>query len=322
MSNKDSQYLGIIDLGSNSVRLKIDQINLDGSHKTEQYEKRYVRLSSNMGADKVLQPEPIKRTLNALKEFRQICDQYKHLKILAVATAATRQAQNQEEFLQRVQAETGFVIHVISGEQEAYLDYIGVSRTLAIKDGIILDTGGASMEIILVKDGQAEEVVSIPLGSVLISQRYNLLDKVSATSLFNAVNKVDQVLSKELWLNRVRHGEMIALGGCNRALAKIYRWQQAGNSNRVAPVHGLIMEPEDAFAIMQRLLRSSKSERAKICGVNKERADVIVGGLLPLMAIVRQQQIQQIQFSDSGLREGLLFRYLDHETSLDGLITL
>ncbi len=72
--------------------------------------------------------------------------------------------------------------------------------------------------------------------------------------------------------------------------------------------------------LCSKLLRSSRSERAGIRGVNKERADVIVGGLLPLMSIVRQQQIQQIQFSDSGLREGLLFRYLEHETSLENLI--
>ena len=309
--SKDSQYLAIIDLGSNSVRLKIDQINLDGSYQTKQYEKRYVRLSSDMGPEKILKPEPIKRTLKALTEFRQICDQYKHLKILAVATAAVRQAQNQSDFLQQVQEKTGFVIHVISGEQEAYLDYIGVSHTLALKNGAIL-----------VNDGQAEEVVSIPLGSVLLSQRYDLGDQISATNLFNAIVKVDQVLSKELWLNRVRHGELVALGGCNRALAKIFRWQQAVNSSRVAPVHGLTMSPDEAFTIMQQLLRSSRSERAKIRGVNKERADVIVGGLLPLMSIVRQQQIQQIQFSDSGLREGLLFRYLEHETSLENLITL
>lgn len=320
--SKSSQYLAVIDLGSNSVRLKIDQIELDGSYQTKVYEKRYVRLSSNMGPEKILQPEPIERTIKALSEFREICDQYKKLKILAVATAATRQAQNQAAFLKQVKERTGFVIHVISGEQEAYLDYIGVSRTLAINDGAILDTGGASMEIILVKDGQAEEVVSIPLGSVLLSQRYNLGDRIEAPDLFNAIVKVDQVLSKEVWLNRVRHGEIVALGGCNRALAKVFRWQQAANSNRVAPVHGLMMNQDDALAIMRQLLRSSKSERASIRGVNKERADVIVGGLLPLMSIIRQQQIQQIQFSDSGLREGLLFRYLEHETSLENLTTL
>lgn len=320
--SKDSQYLAIIDLGSNSVRLKIDQINPDGSYQTKQYEKRYVRLSSDMGPEKILQPEPIKRTLKALSEFRQICDQYKNLKILAVATAATRQAQNQTEFLKQVQEQTGFVIHVISGEQEAYLDYIGVSRTLAIDDGVILDTGGASMEIILVKDGQAEEVVSIPLGSVLLSQQYNLGDLVSAPDLFNAVVRVDRALSKKNWLNRVRHGKVIALGGCNRALAKIYRWRQAASSDRVAPVHGLTMNADEAFEIMHQLLRCTKSERAKIRGVNKGRADVIIGGLLPLMSIVRQHQIKVIQFSNSGLREGLLFRYLEHETSLEKLFTL
>lgn len=320
MSNL-SRYLGIIDLGSNSVRLKISRIEMDGSYSTVQYEKRYVRLSSNMGQEKTLKVEPIERTIAALTEFREICDQYEHLKIIAVATAAVRQAQNQKDFLKRVKKETGFLIHVISGEQEAYLDYVGVSRTLALKDGLILDTGGASMELILVCDGQAEEVLSIPLGSVLLSQRYHLEDKISASDLFQAIVKVDEVLSKEVWLNRIRKGQLVALGGCNRALAKIYRWQQSINSEQAAPIHGLAIEPKDAFTIMDTLLGSSRSERGKIRGVSKERADVIVGGLLPLLAIVRQQQLQEIKFSNSGLREGLLFRYLEHEASLDNLMT-
>lgn len=322
MMTKGMRYLAIIDLGSNSVRLKIDAISSDGSHETKQYEKRYVRLSSNMGEEKILQPEPINRTIKALEDFRKICDQYRPLKILAVATAATRQARNQKTFLQKVKEKTGFVIHVISGEQEAYLDYVGVSRTLALENGAILDTGGASMELILVEDGQAEEVVSIPVGSVTLSQRYNLGDKIAAADLFDAIGKVDQVLSKQLWLNRLRRGKIVALGGCNRALAKIYRWQQATDSSNVEPVHGLTMTPEEATQIMHQLLQSSRSERGKIRGVNKERADVIVGGLLPLMKIVRQQQIKQIQFSNSGLREGLLFRYLEHESSLEKLFTL
>ena len=157
MSNE--QYLAILDLGSNSVRLKITKIQDNGSFETVQYEKRYVRLASNMGPEKMLKSTPVKRTIDALKEFRAICDRYrnKNLTIIAVATAAVRQAQNQLQFLEKVQRETGFEIHVISGEREAYLDYVGVNQTLPIDKGIIVDTGGASMELISVNNGEAEE---------------------------------------------------------------------------------------------------------------------------------------------------------------------
>ena len=166
--------LAVIDLGSNSVRLKISELLPDNEAVTKQYVKRYVRLSSQMGPEKTLKKEPVERTLDALREFRTICDQYSRLKVIAVATAAVRQAQNQAEFLQRAKKETGFDIQVISGAQEAYLDYVGVTHSLEIDRGLIIDTGGASMELVGVESGAAEETISIPLGSVILSQRYHL----------------------------------------------------------------------------------------------------------------------------------------------------
>ena len=320
--SKAPAYLAIIDLGSNSVRLKINQIAENGTYKTESYEKQYVRLSSQMGPEKTLKEEPVQRTLAALAHFRSVIDQYPNITMLAVATAAVRQANNQKWFLKQVKAETGLNIHVISGEREAYLDYVGVNRTLDIKRGLILDTGGASMEMILVDNGAAEETISLPIGSVLISQHYHLTDQIDPANLFDAVTRVDQVLAKHQWLNRIRHGEIIALGGSNRALAKVYRWQRAQTPDQVLPVHGLRMQSGEALDIMHQLLESSREERAQMRGITKDRADVIVGGLLPLMAIIRQQDIRNIRFSNSGLREGLLMKYLDHQLNLDHLRAL
>ena len=319
MSNE--QYLAILDLGSNSVRLKITKIQDNGSFETVQYEKRYVRLASNMGPEKMLKSAPVKRTIDALKEFRTICDRYrnKKLTIIAVATAAVRQAQNQLQFLEKVKQETGFEIHVISGEREAYLDYVGVNQTLPIDKGIIVDTGGASMELISVNNGEAEEAISIPIGSVIISQAYHLEDQINPADLFDAMIKIDEVLSQQLWLNRMRETKIVALGGCNRALAKVYRWQQALNPDEVRPVHGLTMRSEEAFLIMRQLLETDRQTRAGIRGITKVRADVIVGGLLPLISLVRQLSINEICFSNSGLREGLLFKYLEQQINFDQL---
>lgn len=316
MMSKDPHYLAIIDLGSNSVRLKIDQIDETGATHPTRYEKEYVRLSSQMGPEKVLKEEPIQRTLSALQGFRQIIDQYQNIETLAVATAAVRQANNQQQFLEQVKNTTGLNIHVISGEREAYLDYVGVSRTLDIDKGLILDTGGASMELILVDNGAAEETISIPMGSVLISQHYHLTDAIDPADLFDAVTRVDLTLAKQQWLNRIRHGEIIALGGSNRALAKVYRWQRAQSPDQVLPVHGLTMQSGEALDIMHQLLESNRQQRAQVRGINKDRADVIIGGLLPLMAIIRQQGISRIRFSNNGLREGLLMKYLDHQLNL------
>lgn len=307
--------LAIIDLGSNSVRLRITEIDDQGNYHLVRYEKEYVRLSENMGAEKTLKPEPIARTLKALHHFRDICLKLKNVKVIGVATAAVRQAVNQAAFLKRVADETGFYLKVISGEREAYLDYVGVVRTLPLQNGLIIDTGGASMELIYVDDGQAEEIVSLPIGAVLLSQRYQLEDRVAAADLFDAIAKVDEVLSPQRWLQRARHQKVVALGGSNRALAKIYRWQLEDQGKGRQPVHGLEMMVEDADRIMHSLLAMDKKQRASVHGIAVERADVIIGGLLPLMAILRQLDVKKLTFSNSGLREGLMFKYLDHEVT-------
>lgn len=311
--------LAVIDLGSNSVRLRITQLANSGQYKVLAYEKEYVRLSANMGSEKLLKPEPIARTIKALKRFKKICQKFSDVQLISVATAAVRQATNQDEFLAQVVRETGLQINVISGEREAYLDYVGVSRTLPIRNGLILDTGGASMELILVDDGYAEEAVSLPVGSVLLSQRYQLGDQITAANLYDAVVQVDELLASQRWLNRARHSRIVALGGSNRALAKAYRWQHFADSATVPSVHGLTMTRTDAYTMMHQLISLTREERAAMHGIASARADVIVGGLLPLMTLLRQLNLKQLMFSNNGLREGLMFKYMDHKLSTESI---
>lgn len=313
-----SSYLAIIDLGSNSCRLRITKIFKNGQTELVRYEKEYVRLSENMGDEKILKAGPIQRTLATLIRFKNICADL-GVGLIAVATAAVRQAVNQQEFLQRVEDEVGIKFSILSGRREAYLDYVGVSRTLPIENGLIIDTGGASMELILVDQGQAEELVSLPIGSVNLSQTYDLGDQINPANLYDAVIKVDEMLASQRWLNRARHTQVIALGGSNRALAKMYRWKLANDPTTVRPVHGLTMQTTEAFQMMNELLATDRAGRANIRGVNSSRADVIVGGLLPLMALLRQLNMHEVRFSNNGLREGLLFEYLDHEIEKSAL---
>lgn len=174
------------------------------------------------------------------------------------------------------------------------------------------------MELVAVEDGAAEETVSIPFGSVTLSQRYHLGDRVNAADLFDAMVEVDEVLSHQRWLNRFRRTKIIALGGSNRALAKIYRWRNAVDG-KAAPVQGLTLRSETAFAIMHQLLEADQATRANIRGVMKARADVVIGGLLPLLALMRQLAIDEVSFSNSGLREGVLVKYLEHAMDLSNL---
>ncbi|NME30846.1 Ppx/GppA family phosphatase [Lactobacillus amylovorus subsp. animalium] len=302
--------LVVIDLGSNSVRMQISQIDDYGGYTVMGYFREYVRLSENMCKEMTLKEEPMNRTIQALKDFKTRYTQYDNVVVKAVATAAVRGAKNQAEFLKRVKDEVGLDLQVISGSTEAYLDYIGVVNTLPVRNGIIMDCGGASTELIWVQNGACKERVSIPVGSVVLSQNYNLADTISASDLYSAMNAAGQKISTVRWLGQVHNLPLIALGGSNRTIAKIHRREVTDEVDELPDIHGMHLPPHYIFNLVGKLIAMNKDERMKIPGLAKNRADVIVGGLIPISLVLRNLQISEVIFSNCGLRDGILFEYL------------
>lgn len=305
-----STNLVVIDLGSNSVRMQISQIDDYGGYTVMGYFREYVRLSENMGKEMTLKEEPMNRTIQALKDFKTRYTQYDNVVVKAVATAAVRGAKNQAEFLKRVKDEVGLDLQVISGSTEAYLDYVGVVNTLPVRNGIIMDCGGASTELIWVQNGACKERVSIPVGSVVLSQNYNLADTISASDLYSAMNAAGQKISTVRWLGQVHNLPLIALGGSNRTIAKIHRREVTDEVDELPDIHGMHLPPHYIFNLVGKLIAMNKDERMKIPGLAKNRADVIVGGLIPISLVLRNLQISEVIFSNCGLRDGILFEYL------------
>ena len=302
--------LVVIDLGSNSVRMQISQIDDYGGYTVMGYFREYVRLSENMGKEMTLKEEPMNRTIQALKDFKTRYTQYDNVVVKAVATAAVRGAKNQAEFLKRVKDEVGLDLQVISGSTEAYLDYIGVVNTLPVRNGIIMDCGGASTELIWVQNGACKERVSIPVGSVVLSQNYNLADTISASDLYSAMNAAGQKISTVRWLGQVHNLPLIALGGSNRTIAKIHRREVTDEVDELPDIHGMHLPPHYIFNLVGKLIAMNKDERMKIPGLAKNRADVTVGGLIPISLVLRNLQVSEVIFSNCGLRDGILFEYL------------
>ena len=302
------ENLAVIDLGSNSVRMTISRISDDGTYETVAQEKEYVRLSENMGVEKILQPEAIERTISALKNFKTIYSKLDHLNIVAVATAAVRQATNQKQFLKRVKNDIGINLNVISGTREAYYDYVGVSETLLATNAVIIDTGGASAEIVLVQNGKVSNLISIPIGSVTLSSNFDLADDIAATEVFKAMIFVNKIFQSVWWLRNGLNLPIIGLGGSNRTLAKINR--RFNNLLDTNDIHGYQLRDDAINETFERIIGMNLDERKKVPGINKERADIIVGGLIPVILLMNYLDSDRIMFSTSGLREGILFERL------------
>ncbi|BDR55846.1 Ppx/GppA family phosphatase [Xylocopilactobacillus apis] len=306
-----TQTLAILDLGSNSIRTTITEYDNEGNFQVFERLQEMVRISKGMGKEKTIKPEALDRAMKALASFKEVYDKYKNLKIIAVATAAVRQAANQKEFLEQFKKVMGFSLKVISGYEEAEYDFYGVIGTLPVNDGVIIDTGGASTEIILVQKGALKERVSIPLGAVNISESFLDGDPITSASLFRASVELSSILNNLPWLKEAVNYPIIAIGGSNRTLAKIRKNEL---NQTELPIHGYHMNRQNVDDIIYELLNKTNEERQNIKGLAKERSQIIIGGLLPIRLIMEKIDCEQIIFSQSGAREGILFKEIETQT--------
>jgi len=308
------ENLAVIDLGSNSCRMTITQIQPDGSYKVTHRLKEMVRLSENEDATDTptLQPAAIERTLIALRSFKAVYDELPNLTIKAVATAATRQASNQKKFLKQVKSELDLTIDVIPGTTEAYYDYLGIINTLPTTNCVMVDTGGGSCELVLVMNGQAKEMISLPIGAVNLSERFALNDQITANALFNAMTFVDQLFNSVWWLRNGLNLPLVCLGGSNRTIAKINRHRSELLNSE--DIHGYRLESKAIYETFDSIIGKNATERALIPGLAKDRADIIVGGIIPAITLMRFLDADRMIFSQNGLREGILFEHLNKLT--------
>ena len=302
----------VIDLGSNSCRMTVTEIDDDGGFKRSQMNKQFVRLSEGMKNSGALQQEPMDRTIAALKEFYEEYSKLPHLTLKAVATAAVRSAANQQAFLERVKTEVhGLNIEVISGTEEAHYDYLGVINTLPVTNCVIMDTGGASCELVLVQNGREQNLVSLPFGSVNLSETFlkHGVDQLAAVDLFRLSTGVQRLFNGLWWLQRGQNLPLVALGGSNRTLAKIRRKEK--NVSDYEDVHGFRMSVSEVDNVYANIIERNLADRKAIPGLSKDRADIIAAGITPIVTIMRFLDAGRVIFSENGVREGILYKHLD-----------
>ncbi|GAA6237373.1 Ppx/GppA family phosphatase [Apilactobacillus micheneri] len=305
------QHLAVIDLGSNSVRLAVTEIKEDGSFKNIIERKEPVRLSENMGSEMILKQPAIDRTIKTLKSFKENFENLENVHLRAMATAATRMAKNQKEFLEEVKSKTDIDLEVIPGTTEAYYDYLGVINSLPVVNGIIMDTGGASTELVLIQNRQAINMISLPFGSVTLSEGNIDPNVPTAGQMFKTLDYLNEIFNDIWWLSRGTNLPIIGLGGSNRTLAKIKR-RRDKDRKHWDDIHGFHLSNREAKDIFLMLLNDNLEERKLVPGVSKERADIIVGGLCPAMEMMRRLNSDRMIFGKQGLRYGVLYEHLDN----------
>ncbi len=296
--------IAFIDLGSNSVRMNIIQINDNGSYYLMDQVKQMVRLSQGMGTEKTLKPEPIRRTVEALSLFKKLIDVYHVESVHGVATAAVRQAANQQAFLAEIKEKTEMEFEVISGQDEAYYDYLGVMNTIDAPDCLVVDIGGASTELVWVVNRKIKESISLPFGSVTLSERFVSKDPVQSD-----LEKLRAFIMKEFkgvrWLKKAKGLPVLGLGGIIRTIGKI-------DKNRVQfpvlTIHNYQITDQEVDMVYQKVVTSTLEDLKAITGIGKSRADLMAGGIMPIKCAMELLESKKLIISGNGLRDGLFYK--------------
>jgi exopolyphosphatase/guanosine-5'-triphosphate,3'-diphosphate pyrophosphatase len=301
--------IGIIDLGSNTARLLVANIYDNGGYRVIDQIKESVRLSEEMTDDNILRPKRVRQTIQTLQMFKRLCECNGVEQIVAVATAAVRRARNQRSFIDEVKHATGIELQVLSGEEESYYVYLGAINSLDFNEGVIMDLGGGSFEIIYVEKRRLMHSVTIPYGAVTLTEKFALQDKVTPEQLANIENFVREQLDEQApWLKKAleKNLPIIGIGGSMRNLGKISRKKERYPLDMN---HNYPIKVETARSIYEHVKGLDLDRRMRIPGLSNERADIFTGALATIVTVAEYINAPEIVVGTAGLREGILYAY-------------
>ncbi len=318
-STQDStadRILAAIDVGTNSIHMAVARIQPDiPAFTIIAREKSTVRLGDRDKATGRLTPAAIGRAMAALKRCKDIAKSLKAEAIIAVATSAVREAPNGHAFLEQVEQETGLIIDLISGQEEARRIYLGVLSGVEFgqQPHVIIDIGGGSTELIL-GDGEApRSLSSTKIGAVRLTAELVSTDPISNGEfqyLQAYVRGMLERASDELRAN-LRSGEeprMVGTSGTIETLAVLHAREKLGTAP--TPLNGYEFSLRDLREIVNRLRKLNNADRAALPGMNDRRSEIIVAGAVILQETMAMLGLESITICERALREGVVVDWM------------
>ena len=301
--------LAVIDLGSNSFRLVVFTWVPGRWWKRTDEIHESVRLGQGLDASGALQAAPMERALETIELYAHFCRATGIEEIRPVATSAIRDATNRDELLRKARERSGLEIEVLSREDEAYYGYLAVVNSTALTDGVALDIGGGSMQLVHVRDRQELDSQSWPLGAVRMTERFLPDEKAKDKQIEALREHVRGELESAPWLeDAAERGERIAgIGGALRNLATAAELEGELPS---FGVQGFTLRKKALSKMVEELADLPASERGELPGIKKERGDLILAAAVVIEEVMKTGGFDAIETTEEGLREGVFFSVL------------
>jgi exopolyphosphatase/guanosine-5'-triphosphate,3'-diphosphate pyrophosphatase len=300
--------LGAIDIGTNSVRLLVADVDGAGADATVETLDRRIhitRLGQSVNETRELRPDAIERTLDALREYRSALDQLDVQRVRATATSAARDAGNRDDFFQPAAEVLGFEPELIPGDEEARLSFLGATSDLSDPSPyLVVDIGGGSTEFIVGTSGP-EGLISVDTGSVRLTEQYVTSDPPEPEELSAALSVVrDHLADVEREIPAVREAAtLVGLAGTITTVAAIELGLAEYDRDKIHHYRLTKAAAEDVF---RTLATETIEERRHNPGLDPGRADVIVAGSLELVTIMRAFGFDAMVVSESDILDGIV----------------
>lgn len=298
-----------IDIGTNSTRLLIAE-GQGNFLKPFLLEIEVTRLGQGVDKDRVLKLEAMERTIDALKKFRAKADSQGVATLQVVATSAVRDSVNKQEFVDKVARETGLQVEIIPGEEEAQLTYWGAVADLKWPSGNILvfDLGGGSTEFIVGNENGIKTLASVDIGAVRMTEAFLHSNPVLEVEYFAMKEHIRQSLAP--FFSQIKDYQvelLLGVGGTATSLAAMDQKLRPYDPNKV---HGYSVSLDTVKKLAEKLQNSTIEERQTIPGLHPKRADIILGGVAVVEAILESLSLGKLLVSENDLLLGTIYRLL------------
>ncbi len=292
----------IIDIGSNSIRMSVYRLDEEDNNVYIQFKDKIMAGLAGHIENEMLTEKGIKKACDALRIYRRVLGNLGIDNVYPFATASLRNIKNADWAKQKIKEDTGFDVDIISGKEEAELDFEGATKILDIDDGVLVDIGGGSTEIVLFENRKMKEAVSIPMGSLNMYKKYvkNLIPtKDERRSIAKDVKKEIDKLDLN---TQTKYEHMCGIGGSIRATRKL-SIELLGNDKPNKE-----FSTEEIKLLIKEFEGDDKLVIDKILQIVPERIHTIIPGMIILNTVVKQFGIKYIHVSSYGVREGYLFK--------------
>lgn len=299
--------IAAIDIGTNSIRCIIAEASKEGTFKIVDDEKATVRLGEKLAMTGIISAEATSRALEAIQRFQKLAAGLNVQAVEAVATSAVRSASNGKELVAMLSQELGHEIRVISGEEEAELTAASALANFDMygKRYAMVDIGGGSVEIVTAYGNHVEEFYSLDLGAVVMTDRFLKSDPTDEDELRKLQRHIRESIKRTFAGKKLSVDSFIGSGGTMTAIGCMA--MQMRKDNYVS-IHGSEVLRAEVVHLLAMLIHRDLKGRRTVPGLNQDRADIIVAGVVLVDELMRFFDANRVLINERGIREGLLIR--------------